>query len=85
MAELYAMLGDPTRLSIVISLIDQERCVQDIAEVVNMSPSAVSHQLRLLKALKLVRFRKAGKMAFYTLNDEHVLHLLKIGKEHVEE
>ncbi len=85
MSELYAMLGDPTRLAIVICLVDHERCVQDIARQVGMSVSAVSHQLRLLKSLKLVRFRKVGKMVYYALNDDHVLQLLRIGREHVEE
>ncbi len=85
MAELYAMMGDPTRLKIVICLLDKERRVQDIADQVGMSISAVSHQLRLLKSLKLVRFRKAGKMVYYALNDDHVLQLLQIGREHVEE
>jgi len=85
MADLYAMLADPTRLGIVISLVDHERCVQDIARQVGMSISAVSHQLRLLKSLKLVRFRKVGKKVYYTLNDDHVLQLLRVGREHVEE
>ena len=85
LAELFGVLADSTRLKIVFALQNSELCVHEIAESVKMSISAVSHQLRLLKAMKLVKYRKEGKMVFYLLDDSHIEHLLKIAKEHVQE
>jgi ArsR family transcriptional regulator, lead/cadmium/zinc/bismuth-responsive transcriptional repressor len=85
MAETFKVLGDQTRLKIVLTLSKQELCVLDIATVVGMSESAVSHQLRLLKSLRLVKQRKDGKMVFYSLDDEHIEDLIKVASKHSEE
>lgn len=85
MAETFKVLGDETRLKIVLALSKQELCVLDIATVVGMSESAVSHQLRLLKSLRLVKQRKDGKMVFYSLDDEHIEDLLRVASRHSEE
>ncbi|TZE82597.1 ArsR/SmtB family transcription factor [Calorimonas adulescens] len=83
LTDLFKILGDPTRIKILYSLSLDELCVCDIAEILNMSQSAISHQLRTLRAARLVKFRKAGKSVFYSLNDEHILTLLRQGLEHV--
>ena len=82
-AELFKMLGDPTRIKILHALSKREHCVCDIATILAMGQSAVSHQLRLLRGARLVKFRKEGKMAWYSLDDEHVFSLLIQGIEHV--
>jgi DNA-binding transcriptional ArsR family regulator len=84
LAELFKMLGDPTRLRIISALASTELCVYDIAAVVGLSQSAISHQLRLLRALGLVRARKAGKHVFYTLDDQHIEELFRSGLAHIE-
>ena len=84
LAELFKVLGDPTRLRIVRLLLNSEMCVSDIAETMGgMGQSAISHQLRVLRQARLVTFRKEGKTAWYSLNDEHVAVLLQQGIEHV--
>ena len=85
MAETFKVLGDQTRLKIVLTLSKQELCVLDIATVVGMSESAISHQLRLLKSLRLVKQRKDGKMVFYSLDDEHIEDLIRVASRHSEE
>ena len=85
LAELFKMLGDPTRVRILDTLAQGERCVCDIAELVGMSESAVSHQLRLLRATRLVRARRAGRQAFYALDDHHIIGLLHDAQRHVQE
>jgi len=85
LSQLFDVLSDVTRLKIVMTLRNNPLCVQDIAAAVSMSVSAVSHQLRLLKTMKLVRYKKAGKMKFYSLDDDHIDQLLKIAHEHVNE
>lgn len=85
LAELFKVFGDSTRIRILYVLFEDERCVSDIAELLNMSQSSVSHQLRILKDAKLIRFRREGKSIFYALDDEHVHHILEMGMEHVEE
>jgi DNA-binding transcriptional ArsR family regulator len=88
MAELAAtfrLLGDRTRVRILEALACDELCVCDLAAVVGHSQSAVSHQLRLLRAAKLVRVRRDGKNAFYTLDDDHVRHLFRQALDHVQE
>ncbi len=85
MAETFKVLGDQTRLKIVLALSKQELCVLDISAVVGMSESAVSHQLRLLKTLRLVKQRKDGKMVFYSLDDEHIEDLITVAARHSEE
>ncbi|WP_298704924.1 helix-turn-helix transcriptional regulator [uncultured Veillonella sp.] len=83
LAELFKVLGDPTRIRIVRLLLNKEMCVSDIADTMGMGQSAISHQLRVLRQARLVTFRKEGKTAWYSLNDEHVVVLLKQGIEHV--
>jgi DNA-binding transcriptional ArsR family regulator len=84
-AEVFKLLGDPTRVRIVDALSYGERCVCDLADLVGMSESAVSHQLRLLRATRLVRVRRAGRQAFYSLDDHHVLGLLHDARTHAGE
>ena len=83
-AELFKAFGDPTRVQILSVLLDGERCVTQIVEMVDISQSAVSHQLRLLKQLHLVKARREGKNILYSLDDDHVHTMLQMGLEHVE-
>jgi len=83
LAELFKNFSDPTRLRIVIELAGGPMFVQDIADRLGMSPSAISHQLRVLRGARLVRFEKEGKNVRYALDDTHVEDILKIGAEHV--
>lgn len=85
LADLFKMLGDPTRVRILDTLAQGERCVCDIAALVGMSESAVSHQLRLLRTTRLVRVRRAGRQAFYALDDHHIIGLLHDAQRHVQE
>ncbi len=85
MAELFKALADPTRLRIVQALLQEELCVCDISAIVDVSISAISHQLRLLRSMHIVKFRKQGKMVYYSLEDEHIAQLVKIALEHVKE
>jgi ArsR family transcriptional regulator, lead/cadmium/zinc/bismuth-responsive transcriptional repressor len=85
LAETFKILGDPTRIKIAFALSKEELCVCDIANLLGVSQSAVSHSLRTLRQMKLVRFRKEGKIAYYTLDDDHIANLLEEGFSHVEE
>lgn len=85
LAELFKVFGDSTRIKILYSLFENELCVYDIARLLNLSQSSVSHQLRILKTSKLVKFRREGKSIFYSLDDEHVREIISMGMEHVEE
>lgn len=85
LADTFKLLGDPTRVRIVFALAKEELCVCDIANLLNVSQSAVSHSLRALRQMKLVRFRRVGKIAYYTLDDDHIANLLDEGFRHVEE
>jgi DNA-binding transcriptional ArsR family regulator len=85
LSETFKVLGDSTRIKIILALSAEELCVCDIANLLNMSDSAISHQLRILRNLRLVKYRKEGKMAFYSLDDKHINELLKHGLEHVSE
>ncbi|HQU81693.1 MAG TPA: metalloregulator ArsR/SmtB family transcription factor [Pyrinomonadaceae bacterium] len=85
LAETFKILGDPTRIKIAFALSKEELCVCDIANLLGVSQSAVSHSLRTLRQMKLVKFRKQGKIAYYTLDDEHIASLLEEGFRHVEE
>lgn len=85
LAEAFKVLSDPTRLRIVLALSMEELCVCDLATVVNLSVSAVSHQLRLLKGHKLVAYRKQGKQVYYRLDDDHVINLINEAASHVRE
>ena len=85
-AELFKGFADPTRVHILSSLlVEQELCVTDIAEKVDLSQSAISHQLRILKQMHLIKFRREGKNILYSLADEHVKTILQMGLEHVLE
>ena len=85
LAETFKVLGDATRVRILHALSLEELCVCDIAALINATPSAISHQLRLLRTAKLVKFRKDGKMAYYSLDDDHIRNLFEEGIRHVEE
>jgi ArsR family transcriptional regulator, lead/cadmium/zinc/bismuth-responsive transcriptional repressor len=85
LADFFKVLGDTTRARILSALLRAELCVCDIAAVLNMSQSAVSHQLRILRQTGLVKYRRAGKIVYYSLEDSHVEGLMKMGLEHVEE
>ncbi|MDR1043489.1 MAG: metalloregulator ArsR/SmtB family transcription factor [Clostridiales Family XIII bacterium] len=83
LADLYKNFSDPSRLRIIIELASGALCVQDIADRLGMSQSAISHQLRVLRGARLVRYEKEGKNVVYALDDEHIEDILKIGVEHV--
>ena len=85
MTDIFKALGDPNRLKIVTALSTCELCVCDLAAVCGSSESAVSHQLRILRNLKIVRYRRAGKIVFYRLDDDHVESLIRQSIEHVKE
>lgn len=85
MAEIFKVFGDSTRIKIIASLIEEELNVSEIATITNLSQSAVSHQLRVLKQAKLVKSSKEGKSVYYSLDDEHVIDIFEIGKDHIEE
>lgn len=85
LAETFKILGDPTRVRIAFALAREELCVCDLANLLGVSQSAVSHSLRTLRQMKLVRFRREGKIAYYTLDDEHITRLIDEGFRHVEE
>ena len=85
LADTFRVLGDPTRVRILDALSAGELCVCDIASLVGISESAVSHQLRLLRGMRLVRPRRAGRLVYYSVDDQHILELLKQALTHVEE
>ena len=82
-ADLFKAFADPTRVQILSNLVERELCVTDIAEAVELSQSAVSHQLRILKQMYLIKYRREGKNILYSLADDHVLTILQMGLEHV--
>ncbi len=85
LSDTFRALGDPTRVRMLDALAHGELCVCDLAAVVGISESAVSHQLRLLRALRLVRGERRGRQVFYSLDDQHILDLVSKGRHHVEE
>jgi len=85
LAETFKTLGDPTRVKVLQALSVEELCVCDLARLLGISESATSHQLRVLRNKKLVRYRKEGKMTFYSLDDEHIDVLMKVALQHVRE
>ena len=85
LAETFKVLGDVTRVRILDALSRAELCVGDLAELLGLSESAVSHQLRLLRGMRLVRPRRDGRLIYYRLDDDHILRLFEQGLEHVEE
>lgn len=85
LAELFKMFADSTRVKILYALFESELCVCDIAKVLNLTQSAVSHQLRILKGGKLVKYRREGKVVFYSLADDHVRSIIEMGMDHISE
>lgn len=85
LAELFKVFADSTRMKIIYALMEGELCVCDIATIVGTTQSAISHQLRILKQSKLVKYRKEGKIVYYSLDDEHISEIVKKGREHIEE
>ena len=85
LAELFKVFGDSTRIRILYVLFETEMCVYDLSKILNVTQSAISHQLRVLKQNKLVKFRREGKNIFYSLADEHVRTIINQGMEHIEE
>lgn len=85
LADLFKVFADSSRIRILYRLLDGECCVQYLADGLNMTQSAVSHQLKILKMSKLVKNRRDGKQIFYSLADDHVATILSMGKEHIEE
>ncbi len=85
LAEFFKVFGDETRLKILHVLLGSEMCVYDIAAVLGMSQSAISHQLRVLKQMDLVKNRREGKAVFYSLADDHIVTILSQGLDHIEE
>jgi len=83
LAELYKVFADSTRIKILYCLFEAEMCVCDIAHLLGMTTSAISHQLRVLKQAKLVKFKRSGKTVFYSLSDDHVRTIIGMGMEHI--
>jgi DNA-binding transcriptional ArsR family regulator len=84
LAQTFKVIGDLTRSKIIFALYNRELCVCDLATILNISQSAVSHQLRILRNLDLVKYRKEGRIVYYSLNDEHIENLFEEGLRHVE-
>lgn len=85
LSELFKIFGDSTRIKIIDILLNCELCVSEIAEKTNVSQSAISHQLRILKSSKLVKYKKVGNQIYYSLADNHVEKIFKLGCEHINE
>lgn len=85
LAELFKVFGDSTRIKILCALAESEMCVCDISALLNMTQSAISHQLRILKQAKLVKSRREGKVVFYSLDDDHVKQIFNQGLDHINE
>ncbi|MCL5071179.1 MAG: metalloregulator ArsR/SmtB family transcription factor [Actinobacteria bacterium] len=85
LSEIFKVLSDTTRVKVISALLVQELCVCEISELLETTKSAVSHQLRILRNMRLVKYRKEGKMVFYSLDDKHIANLFAEGLKHVEE
>ena len=85
LAELFKVFGDSTRIKTICSLFESEMCVCDLSVLLNISQSAISHQLRVLKSARLVKFRRAGKVIYYSLDDEHIKQIFDAGLHHITE
>ena len=85
LSEFYKVCGDSTRIKVLYLMVNRELCVNDMANELAMTPSSISHQLRVLKQHRLVKFRRDGKTVYYSLADEHVETILNQGLEHIEE
>ena len=84
-AEIFKVLGDPTRLRLLYALARRELCVCDLSAVLGMTQSAISHQLRVLRSARLVEYRKVGKIVYYALADAHVAQFIDVGVDHARE
>lgn len=85
LSDFFKVLCEPTRLRIVLALVHSELCVHDLAMLIDSSESNTSHQLRLLRSMKLVKFRRDGKQVFYSIDDDHIVHFLDDVREHLDE
>lgn len=85
LSEFFKIFGDSTRIKIIYALSKKEICVYDLSQILNMSQSAISHQLRILRNAKLVKQRKDGRQVFYSLDDYHVQHIFEAGLDHISE
>jgi len=85
LAAFFKVLGDPTRTKIISALLKEELCVCDLTALIGASQSAISHQLRVLRNMNIVKYRKDGRIAYYSLDDEHISSILTAGLKHVEE
>lgn len=85
LAEFFKVFGDSTRIKIICALFQTEMCVCDLAELLGVTQSAISHQLKTLKVSRLVRFRREGKIVYYSLDDEHIKHIFDEGLKHIRE
>lgn len=85
LAEFFRVFGDSSRIRILYELLNGEKCVQDISQNLNLSQSAVSHQLQTLRVNRLVKYRKEGRTVFYSLDDDHIFSIINQGMEHIEE
>ncbi len=85
LADFFKVFGEPTRIKILYALIATEMCVQDLADLLNMNQSAISHQLRILKQAHVVKHRKEGRFALYSLDDDHVTQIVAQGMSHLSE
>jgi len=85
LAATFKVLGDPTRTKIISALLQEELCVCDLASLIGISQSAISHQLRVLRNMNLAKYRKDGRIAYYSLDDDHISSILTAGLKHVEE
>lgn len=85
LAEFFKVFGDPTRLRIVHALLVAEMCVCDLCELLGMNQSAVSHQLKILRHSRLIKYRREGRNVYYSLDDEHIGHIMKVGLQHLME
>lgn len=82
-SEIFKLISNPTRLKIVLAIMAQELCVCDISNILNLSQSAISHQLRVLRGARLAKYRKQGKMVYYSIDDDHVSSMIKMALEHI--
>ena len=85
MADVFKLFSDSTRLRIICAILNNELCVYDLCELLNLTQSNVSHQLQLLRAAKLVKYRKEGKQVYYSLQDEHIEKIIKMALDHIRE
>ena len=85
LAEFFKVFGDTTRIRILCALFEAEMCVCDLSALLSISQSAISHQLRVLKSARLVKFRRDGKVIYYSLDDEHIKHIFDEGLKHITE